>query len=118
MSLKKHEGWLLIDNRFGPGVTDEMVKKSGLSGVPVVKEGQTFEAATITCSHCQAIVIINHERTRERTYCRKCNHYICDGCAVVMATTLECLPMNKKLDEQQEIAVRREQISSLILTNP
>ena len=113
MRLKKHEGYLLVDNRFGPGVTDEMVNRSGLSGVPVVKEGQKFESATITCSHCHTIVIMNPERVRERTYCRKCNHYICDGCAVVMANTQMCFSMNERLDQMQENAVRQR---SLILT--
>lgn len=112
MSLKKHEGYLLIDSRFSPGVTDEMVVNSGLKDVPVVKEGQTFESATVTCSHCQTILIVNRERTRGRAFCRKCNHYVCDACAVIMAHTQMCFTMKERLDQLQENAVLREQRSS------
>lgn len=96
-SLRKHEGYLLIDNRFGPGVTAEFVRQSGKSA-PIVKEGQLFESATITCSHCHAVVILNPDRSRPRNYCSKCDHYVCDNplCIIV------CNPMNRVLDIEQE----------------
>ena len=100
-SLKRHEGWLLIDNRFGPGVSAEFVKASG-KDAPIVPEGHIFESATITCSHCHTVVVMNPDRSRARNYCRKCNHYVCDnpGC------NIECIPMEKVLDDLQEQAVR------------
>lgn len=58
-SLKRQEGFLLSDNRA--------------SG------GSLVERATITCHHCQRIVVLNPDRTRARGYCPKCNGYICDG---------------------------------------
>ena len=111
-SLKRQEGYLLIDNRFGPGVSEEFIRASG-KHAPVVKEGQLYESATVTCSHCNAIVILNPDRTRERGYCRKCDSYICDnpGCS------MECRNFDKLLDTLQEQAFKQEVLeSSIILT--
>jgi predicted nuclease with RNAse H fold len=78
-SKKRHEGYLLIDNRCaGFGMT---------------------ENATYTCSHCDAVVVMNPLRTRERGYCRGCDKYICDNCNVIRARTFECRPMQRVIDE-------------------
>lgn len=83
-----HTGYLLIDNRASPGVSEEFIRKSGKLA-PVVPEGMLFEADTYTCSHCSTIVIKNPLRERPRNVCRKCMKIICDnpGC------NSECLPM-------------------------
>ena len=65
----KRESFLIVDDR--------------LSG------GGLFEAATTTCSHCQRIVVLNPDRTRERGYCRKCVHYICDECVTKCVAVLK-----------------------------
>ncbi len=80
-SKRSHEGYLLNDQRHSGG---------GL-----------LESATITCSHCHRVVVLNPQRTRERGYCAKCDHYLCDGCTAGG----ECLPLNKVLDELQNAAV-------------
>lgn len=110
-SLRRHEGYLLIDNRFGPGVTEEFVREHGRPGAstPAVGEGQMFEAATLTCSHCQTVLIKNPARTRERQFCPKCNHYLCDACGRDYAIDFECRPFKAKLDEEQERRFLREQ---------
>ncbi len=100
-SKRRHEGYLLIDNRFGPGVSAEFVRQSG-KDAPVVPEGHLFESATITCAHCQAVVVLNPNRTRPRHYCPQCDHYVCDN--PVCVTT--CMPMNKVLDVLQERAFK------------
>lgn len=102
-SLRRHEGYLLIDNTNGPGVSAEFIQQSG-KDVPIVGEGKKYESATVTCSHCHAVVILNPDRSRPRHHCRKCDHYVCDqaGCAV------ECQPMNKVLDVLQERALVNE----------
>jgi hypothetical protein len=107
MSTKRsHEGYLLIDHRETPGVTEEFVQQTGqVDAVPVGKNS-LFESATITCSHCQRVVVLNPDRSRSRGYCRKCDHYICDACTTVMAQTLECVPFRKILDDAQESAER------------
>ena len=88
-SLRKHEGYLLNDNRANGG---------GMQENP-----------TITCSHCQRVVILNPGRTRDREYCSGCDHYICDGCAKIRATAPACRPLKALLDKAQEEAFRQEQ---------
>lgn len=72
-SKRTLEGELLIDHRAGDGTI-------------AVPAGRRFEAPTITCSHCQAIVIVNPDRQRPRAYCRECDRYICDKCEAVRAS--------------------------------
>lgn len=110
MSLRSREGYLLIDNSNGPGVSEEQLamlpRKHELEAV---SEGKKFESATITCSHCHRIFLRNPARKRERAYCMKCDHYICDWCGAEAGRTRECRPMNAVLDEIQEQTFLREQ---------
>lgn len=76
-SLASLEGVLLIDNRCNEGVPDELVVAQGLP--PGAGRG-IFEEACYTCSHCEAQVIKNRERTRPRGFCKGCNKVICDDC--------------------------------------
>lgn len=92
-SQRSREGYLLIDHRAAPAAY----------GIP---SGQTFESATITCSHCQTIVILNPDRSRERNHCPTCDHYICDVCAEIRKNTLVCRTMNAILDAHQEAALK------------
>lgn len=91
-SLRRHEGYLLIDHRASPGL-------------PEVPEGTVFEAAVLSCSHCQRSLIRNPARTRERAYCHGCDHYICDGCAAVRHDTLQCADIRRVFDRLQNEAV-------------
>jgi hypothetical protein len=102
-SIRRHEGYLMVDHRSTDGVADADVVKAGLP--PGAGRG-LFECATYTCSHCQRVVIVEPRRTRERAYCRKCDHIICDGCGVVAAQTKECKTFKAILDEQQEAVAR------------
>ncbi len=89
------EGYLLIDNRNAPGPTLEQIRASGFKGfVAGAGERGVFESATKTCCHCNAVVVLNPDRTRPRGYCRKCDAYVCDnpGCST------ECVPFMRKLD--------------------
>lgn len=99
-SLRRFEGELLIDNRFGPGVTAEFVRASGKEA-PVVGEGALYESATVTCAHCGTVVVLNPNRTRPRAYCRKCDNYTCDPCSA-----RDCKPFAKLIDELQEQAFK------------
>lgn len=81
------EGYLLVDLRHAPG-----------------PGGVTFlEAAVMTCPHCQRQLIRNPARTRERAFCMKCNHYICDECGVAK----ECVPYAKRLDDLETSLLRQ-----------
>jgi hypothetical protein len=83
MSREKqiHEGYLMIDHRASPGLTEEQARKLGYEPQHV-SEGQLFEAKTNHCNHCGTVVVLNPLRTRERAYCQLCNKYICDNCGV------------------------------------
>lgn len=98
MSVKRIqdlEGELLIDHRNSPGVPVDILKSSGL---PLEAGRGVYESATYTCGHCQAIVVMNPNRTRERHVCRGCMHVICDGCAKEKARTLQCVTFQQKID--------------------
>lgn len=43
----------------------------------------TVREATMSCRHCRTVVVINPLRTRERSFCRRCNAYLCDRCKAV-----------------------------------
>jgi hypothetical protein len=78
------EGYLFIDHRASPGLSEEVAKKAGYDPF-LCREGKVFEAATKACRHCRSVVIMNPERKRVRNYCVKCsNGYICDLCAEAM----------------------------------
>jgi hypothetical protein len=81
LSKRAFEGYLLIDHRDSPGTTVENCLANGVdpNASPLVPKGQQYESATISCTHCQRIVILNPLRTRERHYCGYCDHYICDN---------------------------------------
>jgi hypothetical protein len=100
---KSREGYLLIDNSHAPPMS---VEEACATGKPVIGAGVrgVFETAFITCSHCQGTVILNPDRTRERAWCYKCDHYICDACAVQMAAGRDCTPMRKILNDAYESA--------------
>jgi hypothetical protein len=89
-SLRDHEGYMLIDNSNSPGIPDALVMAQGL---PAGSGRIKFESATFTCSHCEAVVVMNPDRQRSRGYCRKCDHYVCDACeARRIASGGECYP--------------------------
>lgn len=111
-SKRSHEGYLLIDNRNGPGVQPEIVASVGL---PLSAGQGLFEAPTITCSHCQTVVVINPNRTRERAYCQKCDHYVCDLCGLTLTQTGVCKPFEKLANEFLESAAKNS-TQSIILS--
>jgi hypothetical protein len=108
-SKRSHEGYLLIDNRHAPGVSEEMARASGKDVIGAGVNG-VLEAAVLTCSHCQKGLIVQPLRTREREYCRKCDHYICDDCALVAKLNGgKCLPYQARLDRHQNHLLKQQQ---------
>ena len=95
-SLRDQEGYLLLDHRHTLPVPDDLVKAAGL---PEGAGRGLFEAPTFTCKHCQRVVVMNPNRTRERHFCRGCNHLICDGCAAIKAATLQCRTFDQMVEE-------------------
>lgn len=64
--------------------------------------GKHLEADTYTCSHCNAVVVLNRDRTRERYRCAGCSHHICDGCAAEKVRTGVCLTMAQRYQDWLE----------------
>lgn len=100
----RKEGYLIIDHRASPGLTQEQALAMGLNPAQV-SDGKMMEAGTATCCHCNAIVILNPMRVRERGHCRKCDAYICDN----PACHVDCVPFNLKLDKLEAAAYRVQQ---------
>lgn len=69
--------------------------------------GQLAELPTYTCSHCQAVVVMNPARQRERYKCRGCNHHICDNCGAARAAGAPCKTMSQVIDEYLAQAERQ-----------
>ena len=78
-SLRRHEGYLLVDHRFSPGLPEDVALRAGYDPA-TVRGGQVLESATIHCAHCLGVVVKNPMRVRERGYCTKCDKYLCDHC--------------------------------------
>lgn len=101
-SKRSLEGLLTVDHRQA---------EAGISGDIPVGAGQMKEMPTITCSHCQRVVIVNSMRTRERGYCPKCDHYVCDECETVrVATGGACKTWKQIMDEADEAVIRKQLI--------
>lgn len=95
----KNEGYLFVDHRASPGIPEDKARLMGYEPSQVA-EGKVLEAATIQCFHCNAILVINPRRTRERAYCMACNGgYICDLCdAERRKPDYQHLPFRKVVD--------------------
>lgn len=108
-SLKQHAGYLVVDHRDSPGLSPADV--AHVPGAEAVGKGEMFEADVLTCSHCQRGIVLNPARVRERGYCGKCDHYVCDQCETIRVKTGECMPIAKVVDQArnaQELFVGRE----------
>lgn len=82
MSVKsqaRREGWLEIDHRASPGIPEAIAERLGYKPKQV-GEGKRVEFKTIACGHCPNCFVLNPNRVRERYYCRRCDHYVCDNC--------------------------------------
>lgn len=56
--------------------------------------GEVQELNTMTCVHCNTVVILNKDRTRPRNWCRRCNAYTCDN----IGCTTDCNPIQEGLE--------------------
>jgi hypothetical protein len=88
-------GYLLIDH-------------TASTELPAGINERLMERATYTCTHCQAVVVINPDRKRERYKCRGCAHLICDGCAALRTAGAPCRTYAQQLDELFEIESRAQ----------
>ena len=56
--------------------------------------GMYRELTTLTCAHCNRVVVLNPERTRERSHCWRCNAYVCDS----VGCNAECNPIQESVE--------------------
>lgn len=85
------------------------------SGIPVANGMSHFEADTYTCTHCEAVVVMNPMRKRERYKCINCNHHICDPCAAKHAHGEPCVTYRQKVEEYLNQLARQTDSSSVIV---
>jgi hypothetical protein len=104
LTRRSREGELMVDHRASPGLPDDFYAKIGLAG-PSFNGRGLAEMPTMTCCHCNAVVVLNPQRTRERGHCWKCNDYVCDNPACNHA----CKPFSAVLDEAEKSAYRAQQ---------
>lgn len=83
--------------------------------VPMPAAMRHIECDTYTCSHCEAVVILNPQRKRARYKCKGCNHHICDGCAAKRLSGERCRTYAQYVDELRERDARQPENSHLIL---
>lgn len=102
------EGYVEVDHSNSPGITAEQAASVGSKSI--VPGGTIFKSATITCSHCKAVVILNPDRSRSRGYCRGCDHAICDRCSLLMKLGHPCRPFDKLIED----VIAKEKISWLV----
>ena len=57
--------------------------------------GELKQYDTLTCAHCNAIVVLNPNRIRLRAWCYSCNAYVCDdkACARDCYSILRCIDL-------------------------
>lgn len=66
------------------------------------------EVPTYTCTHCEAVVVMNPERVRPRYTCRGCDHMICDTCAAIKEKTGVCKTFAQLVDEHLNRVVKNQ----------
>ena len=111
-SKRRHEGVIIVDHRFSPGLTDETIYKTNTwsnAKMPIGSGQGMLEMATFSCSHCPNVVYIHPLRNRPRGYCRKCDHYVCDSCEAKRAMDGGmCKTYKQQCDELQELGFLKE----------
>lgn len=104
-SKREMEGYLLIDHSAGEGISPEQAALAGRNTLPVGR-GMKLETATINCSHCERLVVLNPDRTRSRGYCPKCDRYVCDQCEAERVRSGVCRPFKQVIDEFVDAAAK------------
>lgn len=95
-SLRAGAGYLQIDHRDSPGLSPSDV--AGIPGAMVAPGGAVTERDLKQCNHCQRGIVLHPLRIRDRGYCPKCDHYVCDRCEAIRVKTGDCVPMVKILE--------------------
>lgn len=87
-----------FDGSFAPRILRSPRGVKGGKGVIIssnaILGGGEQHTPTLTCAHCNTVVLLNPNRRRERARCRRCNSYVCDrpGCRA------ECNPTDEGIE--------------------
>lgn len=112
-SLKDHAGYLVVDHRDSPGLSAEeaarmeaeLAKAGHARKIAFTSpRGEVTEFDVKQCSHCERTIALNAARVRDRGYCPKCDHYVCDACDAIREKTGDCVPMIKRMVEAHDRA--------------
>ncbi len=99
------EGYLQIDHRDSPGITDDEIVRLGMA-IPLGHGQENLELPILKCWHCQTMLVRNPLRVRDRGYCPGCDRYLCDLCNDKRIKTGICRPWTQVFDEIIETAIR------------
>lgn len=108
------EGYLMIDHRGSPGVDAEFIRRSGRTAL-AVGEGQMAEAAIFQCCACQRLIVKTSARADSRNFCRQCDSFMCDACAIASHQSGRHIPFTQVLERLFETAIRGGQPPSSLL---
>ncbi|WP_291988328.1 hypothetical protein [Luteitalea sp.] len=98
-------GYVIVDHTNSPGLSAADV--AHVPGQVAIPGGTVFERDMLSCSHCQATVLLNPARVRDRAVCPKCHAYICDRCETArVAAGGACVPFEAVLDRAGELLVK------------
>jgi hypothetical protein len=98
-SIFRHDGELCVDHRASPGLPSTLAQELGMVGEPT-GEGSVAYFRVLACNHCGGAQLMNPLRTRDRGYCRLCDHYICDVCEIARK---EAGYIHRTIDELTEL---------------
>lgn len=101
-SLKDGSSYLIIDHKDSPGIRPEDIPIELKNKVQPILGGTVYERDVQFCAHCGAQVILNPLRERPRSYCAKCDHYICDN----PICNKTCEPVKKLFDQVEKEQLR------------
>ncbi len=97
-SLRNGAGYLQIDHRDSPGIS--VADVAHIPGAMAVAGGAVMETDVYQCSHCQRTIALHapQARMKDRGYCPKCDHYVCNACEAARAKSGICVPMAQVVD--------------------
>jgi hypothetical protein len=103
-SKRDSEGVMMVNHKDSPGLTPEFLAEvakafPGEDTLPPGAGTGMFEAPIVTCVHCQQMVIINPLRNRQRGWCGKCAHYLCDKCSLNQKLGVPCRPYTQVIED-------------------
>lgn len=110
-SLGDGAGYLIIDHRDSPGISDEDAAR--MPGALATPKGTVTERDVKQCAHCQGAVLLNPGRVRARAVCPKCYAFICDGCEAIRVSSGVCVPFAQVVDVVAEAAVKGAVVGSV-----